>query len=133
MRHKKLKLLAAAIAATALLAGSMVPVLSLETSAGQFITDLNTSVSGGKIADAQAALAKLSDLGVKQLKVGGKYYQIANLIAMMGDPGTALSIVQQLLDALSGANQAAFVMENRVIVSLDLSKTTDQFPTSSTG
>ncbi|WP_421760475.1 hypothetical protein [Devosia sp.] len=132
MRNKKLKLLAAAIAATALLAGSMVPVFSLETSAVQFIADLNTTVSSGKISDARAALVKLSDLGVKQLKVGGKYYQIAHLIAMMDDPAMALSIVQQLLEALSAANQAAFVMENRVIVSLDLSKTADQFPTSST-
>ncbi len=132
MRNRKFKLLAAAIAATALLAGSMVPVLSLETTAVRFITDLNETVSSGKIADARAALTKLSDLGVKQLKVGGKYYQIAHLIALMDDPAMALSIAQQLLDALSGTNQAAFIMENRVIVSLDLNKTTDQFPRSST-
>lgn len=132
MRKKNMKLLAAAIAATALLAGSMAPVFSLETTAVRFITDLNSSVSNGKIADARAALSKLSDLGVKQLKVGGKYYQLAHLIALMDDPAMALNVAQQLLEALSDTNQAAFIMENRVIVSLDLSRTTDQFPRSST-
>jgi hypothetical protein len=134
MRRTKLRRLAMAITATALLASGTVRAIGLEVSASTFVSNLGSYVANGDIHTAQAALNQLKKLGVKQIRLGKHLYDLDELIALLDDPDSAQPIFAALVLALQTEDRAYFVAENRTITTVHWAAATqDAFPTGSTG
>jgi len=134
MRRTKLRRLAMAITATALLASGSFRAVALEVSASTFVSTLGDYVANGDIHAAHAALHQLKTLGVKQLKLGKRIYDLDDLIALLANPTQAQSVFTELVLALQTEERAYFVAENRTITTVHWAAATqDAFPTGSTG
>lgn len=134
MRRTKLRQLAMAIAATALLASSSFRAVALEVSASTFVSTLGSYVANGDIHAAHAALHQLKTLGVRQIKLGNRIYELDDLIALLSNPARANAVFAELILALQTEERAYFVAENRTITTVHWAAASpDAFPTGSTG
>lgn len=135
MRRTKLRRLAMAITATALLAGGINKAVALEVSASSFVSSVSGYVANGDLRTAQSALLHLKTLGVQEIKLGDTTYTLDQLIALLlNDPATAQVVFAQLVALLEADARAYFIAENRTITSVDWTTgTADAFPTGSTG
>jgi L-rhamnose isomerase len=134
MRRTKLRRLAMAITATALLASGSFRAMALEVSASTFVSNLGSYVANGDIHAAHAALHQLKALGVRQLKLGNRVYDLDDLIALLANPARAQAVFAQLVLALQTEERAYFVAENRTITTVHWAAAQqDAFPTGSTG
>jgi regulator of sigma D len=134
MRRTKLRQLAMAITATALLASGSFRAVGLEVSASTFVSNLSDYVSNGDLHAAHSALHQLKTLGVKQIKLGNRIYELDDLIALLANPAQAQAAFAELVLALQTEERAYFVAENRIITSVHWAAAAqDAFPTGSTG
>lgn len=134
MKLNKLHRLAMAVAAVGLLAGGVSKAaVSTEISASTFVTNLQQYVQNGDIAAAKDALQQLKSFGIKHIKIGDEMFLIDDVLVALDDPTQANLMITRLVASVNSGLEAYFVAENRVVASVDWSKTPDLFPTSSAG